>query len=370
MAQLARLDIYVQDTAGNALNAASVEVRKQGAQIQTGGPTSFTVDDPGAIIAGDNTRINATAFPTRAVSSVAATNVTVAAGGFAGTVDDDRITVASPLPTIYADAIGNDTKTNPLTTDSNGYAFCWILGGKYDALVSGTGITTKLLTDQVAAGGENVRSNVYPSGSANAFIQDTLRTLSTGDHLGNLKNAGSSKFSIRYDGSFASSGDGTQTSSIGSPLQLDGAVNMALSLTVANSITTTGAGGTLTTSRGATIQAGGITVTGNSTIAGTLTGLSGLTSATGDIQATTGDVLMRRPKAGAGTGQGPNPTAALTFKDGTYASGFGPGVVVCRGGGSQKGVAFLVQSVTNTVLTLEFNGTPVAPETYDFSWIA
>jgi hypothetical protein len=49
MSQLGRIHFTVFDSTGAPVSGASVEVRKQGATIQSGGPTSFTVDDPGAI---------------------------------------------------------------------------------------------------------------------------------------------------------------------------------------------------------------------------------------------------------------------------------------------------------------------------------
>lgn len=65
----------------------------------------------------------------------------------------------------------------------------------------------------------------------------------------------------------------------------------------------------------------------------------------------------------AGTGQGANPTATLTFKDGTWGSA--PlGAFVCRGGGSQLSIPVIVSSVSATQLVLQFIGTPVAAETY------
>src|SRR3989304_5396161 len=98
MAQLGFFEITVLDSPGAPFSGASVEVRKQGAFIQSGGPTSFTVDDPGALAAADTVQVN-TSGPLRSVSSVTATNVTIGGAGFGGTADDDRITCTTSLPT-------------------------------------------------------------------------------------------------------------------------------------------------------------------------------------------------------------------------------------------------------------------------------
>ena len=68
----------------------------------------------------------------------------------------------------------------------------------------------------------------------------------------------------------------------------------------------------------------------------------------------------------AGTGQGANPTATLTFKDGTW--GTAPYAIVCRGGGNQLSVPVSV-SCTATTLVITFVGTPVAAETYTIDYL-
>jgi hypothetical protein len=68
----------------------------------------------------------------------------------------------------------------------------------------------------------------------------------------------------------------------------------------------------------------------------------------------------------SGTGQGANPTCTLTFRDGQWART--PFAVVCRGGtGSQPTVPFNAD-VTAAALTLTFQGTPVAAQTYTVNW--
>lgn len=65
----------------------------------------------------------------------------------------------------------------------------------------------------------------------------------------------------------------------------------------------------------------------------------------------------------SGTGQGASPTIILTFKDGTWTTA--PIVQANRQEfANQPTVTFSVTTVTATAVTLTFNGTPVAAETY------
>jgi hypothetical protein len=91
----------------------------------------------------------------------------------------------------------------------------------------------------------------------------------------------------------------------------------------------------------------------------------GSTASIGSITGT--DQAFQATITVAGTGQAANPTVTLTFHDGAWAAA--PIYVVSRGGGSQPTVQFSVTSVTATALTLTFNGTPVAADTYTFSCI-
>jgi hypothetical protein len=91
----------------------------------------------------------------------------------------------------------------------------------------------------------------------------------------------------------------------------------------------------------------------------------GTTASIGSITGT--DQAFQATITVAGTGQAANPTVTLTFHDGAWAAA--PIYVVSRGGGSQPTVQFSVTSVTATALTLTFNGTPVAADTYTFSCI-
>lgn len=210
MAKLGKFEWTVLDTAGNAVSGANLDIRKQGATVNGShgaGTTTYTVNNPGALVAGNTVQLN-TAFGTQAtVSSVTATTVVVAST-LGAADDDDRLNETVNLPTLYADSNGDETKTNPLTTNSNGYATAWVLGGYYDILVSGSGLTTTLYADYYVAA-ERETSNEYDAASAVAFIRDTSRTLSTaGALLEDWRNAADSKFKLGYDGSITATGSG------------------------------------------------------------------------------------------------------------------------------------------------------------------
>lgn len=243
MASLGRLEFSVIDSSGNAVSGVSVTVCKQGAQVRgaQASVTVVTVDSPGALVAGDQVRYGTASSPTRSVTAVSATTVSI--GGPGDTFSDDDRMRCITLPTIYEDDAGNVATSNPLTTDTNGYAACYVVGAKYDVLISGGGQTTRLLQDVVCGGGESVRSNIY---SGTAWTLDTLRTLAATDKLLDLQTAGASKFSVAGDGEIVA-----------------GAAGATHALTGNTTVT-----GNVTASGTLTAQTSGSSITGTLTIAG------------------------------------------------------------------------------------------------------
>ena len=292
MAQLARLrwEVYHRGTL-RPVQGASVEVRKQGATCDgIGSGSPLTVNDPGAIVVDDQIRLGASSSPTRNVSAISATTISCGVGF--NVADDDRLTVASPLPTLYNDATGSETKTQPLLTDINGVAECWIIGGKYDLLVSKSGVlTTTLYTDVASVGGERHVSNIHGgAGFGTAWNFDTLRTLDSGDAVFRIAEAGSARFTIFKGGGFTSGG--TNVSTISGALTVNGL------LTTAASISNTG----------------------------TITSSSGITATTGNIQATAGDFDGRRMLMNNGT--------VLVAGDFALGAGWGSTASIAFGGAS------------------------------------
>lgn len=376
MAQYGRLRVVVRGTTGIPVSGASVEVRKQGATVNglhAGATTSFTVNDPGALAAADNVQVGTDSGTTRSVSSVTATNVTVGGGGFTDVADDSRLTCIDNLPTLYNDAQGAESKSNPLTTDSSGVAECWASVRPYDLLVSGSGVTTQLLQDEVPVGNERFVSNVYP-GAGPAYIFDTARVLTTDDKIISVRENNVEKASIDDDGDIA-----------GAKGTFSGAV----------------AGTTGTFSGALTVTSGGADITGTATLdAVVMSGaLSGATSLS-----TTGDVIQRRirPNQGtahvagdwalsagwgttatasvasgcndtcgllsissSGTGQAANPTVTLTAKDGAFGGGIrGVAVRADTASPAPETAVWCSTSASGTQIVWTFRGTPVAGSTY------
>lgn len=81
----------------------------------------------------------------------------------------------SPLIALYADPLGADPITNPLTSDSLGHAFAYMAAGTYTVVTYGPGIATTILPDQTitsptTAGWNNDSSN---AGSITGAINGT-----------------------------------------------------------------------------------------------------------------------------------------------------------------------------------------------------
>ena len=300
MPQFAKFEITRTDAAGNPISGATIVLRKQGATVVSGGPTSFTVDDPGAVIAGDTVNVYSSdgSDPGSAavsVSSITATNVTVGGGGFSAS-NNDRISPSTALPTMYKDAQG-DESTTPLTTDTNGYASAWIEFQPLDVVSTGGAsalgaAATHIWFDVYPSGIERVKSTAYMDGTAVARRFDTLRALTSGDRFVEYRSAGAVKWYVDVDGSLnprvpAHTVAGTLTVS-------SGGVAVTGNSTVAGTFT---------------VSSGGVAVTGNSTITGTLGGLTGLTVASGTVSLPAGQI---------GTAElADNSTFVLSSADGT-----------------------------------------------------
>lgn len=356
MAQLARLEFTIQATDGEAVSGASIEVRRQGAQVfgNQAGPnlTTINVDSPGAVVAGDTVAIN-TGTTTRTVSSITATTVVVGGLGFPSVSDDDRVTIATVLPTIYEDAEAATSTTNPLTTDSLGYASCFVVGGKYDVKISGGGQTTRLIQDVAAVGGETNRSTVFMSGSATAWTLDTLRAAGVGDRLLSVQTAASEKFSIRGDGEIVAGAAGA-THALTGDLSVSGAATFG-------SVSTLNITGNLTTGRilgrnGSTVDTGDIVISsgwGNTAIL-TVSALS---------TDTRGALLIECQ----GSGIGANPFVTYTYADGTFTTA--PVFITTRYDiAAPLAASWNVDATSPTSTLFYFTGTPVSGSTYAMAW--
>jgi hypothetical protein len=259
MAQLGRLYYVVQDNAGTAQSGVSVLVTKQGANISGGGSGTagpgtvvINVDNPGGIINSDTVIqvksgvVQTTPFT---VNGVTATTISINVGGAITWTDDDQLIPTSNLPTLYKETnAGADTQANPIVTGATGEAACWTFGGFYALHLSGASIATKVIPDQYVSA-EISKTNVFTEATAVGFVYDTNRTLTTaGAKIISVRNLGTEKLYIDKDGHFGAT-------------TFDGLL---------------------------TVSTGGVAITGNSTLTGTLGGLTGLTVASGGASITGG----------------------------------------------------------------------------------
>lgn len=408
--RLHKFEFYVINSSGLPVKNASVEVRRQGATVVSGGPTVFVVNNPGAIRhsgeVGTPASDSVTAYKADGtvrdasilgVSAVSATGITVAGPGFTGVADDDRLSPTTNLPTLYEDSEGAETKPNALTTNANGYAYCWAALAVCDALASGGDspegpITTRLLIDQAGSGGNIDVSNAWGSGSQVAGYFDTLRDLTTGDKLFSWRERGTERAYLDDTGKlFAAGLDVTGT------LDADGAGSIGGLLTALAGLTLTGTftmataasklvpGATSFTIRNNAdsqdnfqiVNAGDATLFRDFTMR-RIKGSRGTAHVAGDwaLNANWGATASVTPNnandtrgdiriACAGAGTGANPTCTLTFKDGTYTTA--PTAIVVPGGNTTVLTECdWIVSTSATQMIVTFSGTPTAGRNYNF----
>lgn len=359
MANLGRLRITVLDTLGNAISGASVEVRRQGATCngaQSGSP--LTVDAVNGIVATDEI-VQGTGTTQRTVSAVTATTVTCGAGFTVS--DDERLSIVSGLPSLYVDAQSNEAASNPLTTNSRGMAECYVLGGFYDVHVSGGGATTTLYQDVATERSDSDRSNAFTTGSLVVLKHDTLRAMAAGDKLLELANAGTTEFTIAGDGEIVA-----------------GTAGATHSLTGSLAVSTTLTAGTGVTSTTGDIQATagilkGRRIHGNlgtALVAGDFSLSAGWGSTASLALNDAGNEFDSRGMVGItanGAGVAANPSVTLTFKDGAFPDK--PRIVAMRTNSTAPSTGFWISNPTATDVRFDFIGLPVAGSEYGIVWI-
>jgi len=395
MSQLGKIEITRQDGAGNPVIAATITLRKQGATVQSGGPTSFTVDDPGGIIAGDTVNVyNADGTDpgsaSVSVSSITATNVTVGGGGFSA-ANNTRISPSTAGPTVYRDAQGNETTT--LTTDSNGYATAWVEIAPYDVVSTGGSsplgtAPTRVWFDVLPGGMERTKSNAFMSGTTVTRIADTLRALTSGDKLISYRSAGVEKFYLDLNAALGVRLPGHNVAGLvtidsgGLTITSGSITGPAGGLTIGGGPVTLSAGALSVTSGGVILAAGNFDTTGvtSQLRAGRIRLDRGTAHVAGDwvLGGSWGTTPINfaggsncRDSGGqyvvtSGSGSpGANPTVTLTFKNGAWGGG---GVIYgigARGETSAPSTAYWVNNAgAATTQTWVFVGTPTASTTY------
>lgn len=271
MAQLGKMEFTVLDNEGAAVSGATIEVRRQGAQVRgSAGASPYTVDDVGGVATGSSVKLYV--LSTKAETSAATATVNSAtsigtAPNLGAASDDDRLTISSPLPTIYEDANSGTSTTNPFTTDTTGYANCYAEAGYYDVKVSGTGLVTRLYTD-VVCNGAKATAYLFDQASAIGFRSNIVSS-ATGGAVGTAGavihefcNAGTRKAAIDKDGDYTGTDvhvanvDTTATLAVGTNATVGG----TLGVTGASTVAALTASGLITGSAGLTISAGTVSL--------------------------------------------------------------------------------------------------------------
>lgn len=408
--RLHKIEFYISNTAtGLPINAASVEVRRQGATVVSGGPNTFTINNPGGLRfsgeAGAPATDTVTAYHPngtvadgsgRTITALSNGSITVGGPGFIGSLsNNDRLSPTGNLPTIYEDDEGAETKTNPLTTDSNGYAYCWAAMSVCDALANG-----RLLIDQLGQGGDIHVSNAFTTGTQVYRAIDTLRALATNDrHLAGYVQ-GAEKWWFNKDGLLTLAGLASSAAvsvSAGGIAAAGGIVATTGDIAATAGNLTFGAaaarlvpGATSFSLRNSAnsadnllvVDAGDVTVRrdllgarrlaptgGTALIVGdfALSGGWGSTSTITTVETGSTDTHGGIRIATSGAGFGAGPTVTLTFKDGTFTTV--PFVLIVPGTNytDLENIAWRVAS-TATTATFQYVGTPITGKLYQVFW--
>jgi len=277
MAQLGKFERTILDNQGDPLSGISVAIYNQGASLSAAGTNPYTVYDPGALTTAYTVQRNTSSAQQKAVTVVGATSITVQGIGLGSLVANDRLVAVSPVPTLYFDATGvTSTGSNILTTDANGYCTCWLLGGAYDVIVSGTGYSTRLTTDFIVSA-EKRQSNALDASNTPLWIFGSSRTLGLSPIVEWHNPTGSRKAYITALGDFnGRQGIFSSVLSTTSNFMVSGTSTLIGNTTVGGTFGVTGAttlagltattgtfSSTLTASNGFTISAGTISLPTN-----------------------------------------------------------------------------------------------------------
>lgn len=194
MAQLGKLREVIQNTGGAARQNVSVTVYREGAIVngaQSGtSPLTVTVRHNGKIKLNDSVFVNtstSTQYTVSTLSSNTSLILTWAGGTTLSLLDGDVLVPSNNKPTLYSDDQGASTTTNPLTSDSAGTVTCWTEAGAVEMLLSGSGITTKLLHGEIipTESPAQVRwADNFAANSSTGGIQEAIDDLpSAGGHV-------------------------------------------------------------------------------------------------------------------------------------------------------------------------------------------
>jgi hypothetical protein len=150
-------DKTVSDAAQIPAATASVKVYKQGATVASGtsvttagGGVAVSVRSVGHLVLSDTVQLGTDVTKQMIVEEITndtAIKLRSTTGSSITVADGDRLVIYSSLPTLYSESTGRSSTANPATTDATGYVGFYTPETRFDVIVSGTGITSKLYTD-------------------------------------------------------------------------------------------------------------------------------------------------------------------------------------------------------------------------------
>lgn len=392
---LSKLEVTRQDAAGNPIVGAVITIRRQGATVVSGGPTSFVVDDVGGIVVGDNVNVyNADGTDpisaTRSVSSITATNVTVGGPGFTA-ANNDRISPSVNPAVIFKDANGDEAFGGAtITTDTNGYAYAWVFANQYDIVsVGGTSplgtATTRVwfdVTPGTVGGWRFV--NTFLSGTSVTDRIDQTRASVAGHKFIQYRDfTGTERWYVGLNAALAAI---LPAHNVAGLLTIDsGGLTVTAGTSALQALTaTTGSfSGLLSPTVGLTAATGNLKATAGHVIASRAMFTRGTTLATADfsLSAGWGDTATKSVNGAAydtcgefrvtanGAGIVANPTVVLTYKDGGFPGAQPPNVIATRSDAAAPTTAYwIISARTVSTFTAAFIGTPVAGNQYNLQW--
>jgi hypothetical protein len=172
-------------------DSVTITIYRQGARVSSAtgsggsGAVTIPVYDPGSIGIGDTVQINA-AGATGTVGSITATTiVTSSTTGALTFAANDRVIVTA-APTLYRDDQGSQV-LSPVITGATGGVDFYAYESVLDWVVSGTGITTSVLSDQY---GNGLGATIYPFNIGAKFDGSTTDTSSIKKAIDRAKRIG------------------------------------------------------------------------------------------------------------------------------------------------------------------------------------
>lgn len=191
MSRLEHLEYQVRDTAGNRLIGAELRVYREGATVNgaqtvTAPSGSITVRSAGRLsrVAGSPDSVFVNAVSGTTYSMYATSDTAVAVSGLSADLvlaAGDRLIPDNTRPVLYPDDQGAGTPVvQPMTTDANGYAHAWHEFQTVETIVSGSGITTRLIQSQLApteAPGQVRYADAFAALSSTGGIQEAINDL-------------------------------------------------------------------------------------------------------------------------------------------------------------------------------------------------